>query len=41
MASHAADTTFYYTGLAVFVIAVLAVFYVMRRAFDEAEQGGH
>jgi len=36
VASRAADSTFYVIGLIVFAIAVAAIFYSIRRAFDEA-----
>ena len=36
VASRAADDTFYSLGLIVFVISVAFIFYLIRRAFDEA-----
>jgi hypothetical protein len=36
VASRATDDTFYSLGLIVFVIAVAVIFYMIRRAFDEA-----
>jgi phosphotransferase system glucose/maltose/N-acetylglucosamine-specific IIC component len=37
VASRASDTTFYALGLIVFAIAVAAIFYAIRKVFDEAE----
>ena len=34
VASRAADHTFYYMGLIVFVVAVGVIFFSIRRAFD-------
>lgn len=36
VASRAADHTFYYMGLIVFVVAVGVIFFSIRRAFDQA-----
>ncbi len=37
MASRAADATFYWTGIVVFVVTVFAIFYLMHKGFDQAE----
>lgn len=39
-AAHARDDGVYYAGLLIFVLAVVFVFYQLKRALDEAERGG-
>ncbi len=40
-AAHAADTTAYDLGLLVFALAVAAIFYLVKRVFDQANPGSH
>lgn len=41
VAARAHDATMYWVGLAIFAFAVLFVFHMVKRSFDQAEVGGH
>lgn len=41
VAARAHDATMYWVGLAIFAFAVLFIFHLVKRSFDQAEAGGH
>lgn len=41
VASNAGHGLGYYGGLGMFVFCVLFIFFVMKKAMDHADQGGH
>ena len=41
VSARAQDATMYWVGLAIFVFAVLFIFHMVKRSFDQAEAGSH
>ncbi len=41
VSARAQDATMYWVGLAIFAFAVLFIFHMVKRSFDQEEAGGH
>ena len=41
LSAHAHDTTFYYLGLGIFIVAIVVIFFLMKRQFDLSEGASH
>ncbi len=41
LSAHAHDTTFYWLGIGVFLVAMAVIFFMMKRQFDLSEGASH